>query len=193
MLTTEQIDRLVDALVRQGAPVVDLLAPGLSDREMDELTAPLGMRLPDEARTWWGHYNGAPVRPGDESRDPALSPSWWWAPLEVVVAHREEVRAWVDPDMWLKSWLPVAVGGYDLVIETAVESGQPSPVHLIDFEGDDENVGECHIPALPSFGALVDAWTAALAGDAVRFVPDLGHFTIDFDRVDALAIPDGLL
>jgi hypothetical protein len=104
MLTTHQIDRLVDALRQQGAPVVDLLAPGLSDRQMDELTAPLDIRLPDEARTWWGHYNGAPVRPGDESLDAGLSPSWWWAPLEnpgqrcrsgsASVAEEADVKGW---------------------------------------------------------------------------------------------------
>jgi len=193
MLTTGQIDRLVEALRQQGAPVVDRLAPGLTHRRMDELTGPLDIRVPDEARIWWGHYNGAPLRPGDGPLVPALSPSRWWAPLEAVVALCLEVRESIDPDMWLKSWLPVTVGGYDLVIETEVEPGQPSPVHVIDFEGDDEDVGEDHIPTLPSMGTLVDTWTRAVAGDAVRFVPNLGYFTIDFDRADALAIPDGLL
>ncbi len=92
MLSTEHIDRLVDALRGQRAPVVDRLAPGLSYDRMDELTLPLDIRLPDEARTWWGHYNGARSQPGDRPHATALSPSSWWAPLEAAVAHCLEVR-----------------------------------------------------------------------------------------------------
>lgn len=160
---------------------------------MDGLTAPLDIRLPEEARTWWGRYNGAPLQPGDGPLVPALSVSWWWAPLEVVVAYCQEVRSWCDPEMWLTSWLPIVVGDGELIIETSAGPDAPSPVHIIDFEGDDEDFGVRHVPSLPSLGALVDTWTRAVAGNAVRSVPDLGYFTIDVDRVDALAIRDGLL
>lgn len=192
-LTNDQIDRLVDALRQQGAPVVDRLAPGLSDREMDELTAPLDIRLPEEARTWWGHCNGAHSQPGDGAHSVALSPAWWWAPLEAVVSLCQELRAMSDPDTWLASWLPIVVGDGELIIDTSVARGQLTPVHVIDFEGDDDDFGVRHVPTLPSLAALVDTWTAAVSASAVRFMPEVGYFDIDFDVVDALGVPDGLL
>jgi cell wall assembly regulator SMI1 len=41
-----------------GAQIADVLAPGLSDERIDELMAPTGRRLPQEARRWWGWHNG---------------------------------------------------------------------------------------------------------------------------------------
>ena len=38
--------------------VVDHLGPGLSDAEMDALTEPVGIILPEEARVWWGWHDG---------------------------------------------------------------------------------------------------------------------------------------
>ena len=140
-----------------------------------------------------GLYNGAQSQPGDGGHATALSPAWWWAPLEAVVRLCQELRAISDPNTWLTSWLPIVVGDGELIIETSVASGQASPVHVIDFEGDDENVGEDHVPALPSLGALVDAWTRAVSANAVCYLPELGYFDIDFNIVDALRIPDGSL
>jgi hypothetical protein len=193
LLSTEDIDRLAEALRSQRAPVVDRLAPGLSAAEMDEITAPLGLTLPDEARTWWGTFDGAPLLPGDGPHVPALSPAWWWAPLESVVAECLEIRSWTDPDFWVESWLPIVIGDGHLVIDTAVAAGEPSPVHVVDFEGDDENIGPSHIPSLASLGELVRFWTSAVEDRAIWFSGDRGYFEIDWDRVDQLGIPEGIL
>jgi hypothetical protein len=63
-------------------------------------------------------------------------------------------------------------------------------VHVIDFEGDELD-GVEHVPTLPSLGALVDVWTRAALGNAMRWAPDPGYFTVDWDRADELGIPDG--
>ena len=34
------------------------LAPGLTDQQIDTLTAPYGIDLPEEARVWWRWHNG---------------------------------------------------------------------------------------------------------------------------------------
>ena len=38
--------------------VLNYLRPGLTDAEMDALTEPLGIVLPEEARVWWGWHDG---------------------------------------------------------------------------------------------------------------------------------------
>jgi hypothetical protein len=191
MLTAARIARLVAALRAQGAPVVNRLAAGLSDAAMDDIVAPLDIVLPAEAKTWWGQHNGAPLCHGDDS-SLSLSPAWWWAPLEVVVAHCLQTRALSDASMWMSSWLPIVVGEGELVIDTVVGPTDACSVHVIDFEGDELDGAE-HVPTLPSLGALVDVWTRAAVGDAIRWAPDLGYFTVNWDRADELGIPDGVL
>ncbi len=194
MLTEAQIERLTAALRIGGAPVVDRLAQGLTDDEMDEIVAPLHISLPVEARTWWGCHNGSLPVDGDGSQSTSLSAAWWWAPLEEAAEHCRLVRELDDdPDkFWLASWLPIVVGDGELAIETAVGPGAPSPVHLVDFEGDELH-GHDHVPVLPSLGALVAVWTTALVGGATWYDPELGCFTIDWHRFDELGLPNGLL
>jgi hypothetical protein len=52
----------------QGWPGVDWLQPGLDDGEIDAMTSPLGLRLPLEARRWWGWRDGL-VLPEDAARE----------------------------------------------------------------------------------------------------------------------------
>lgn len=137
-------------------------------------SAPLVIRLSDEARTWWSYRNGARSQPGDGSHATALSPACWWAPLEAVVPLCQKLRAMSDPDTWLASWLPIVVGSGELIIETSVTSRQPSPIHVIDFEGDvsrSERITfrRCHLSA-----HFVDTWTRAVSAGAVRFCPSWG-------------------
>lgn len=44
---------------QSGASIAHSLQPGLTDVEMDALMNPLGLRLPEELRGWWGSHNGA--------------------------------------------------------------------------------------------------------------------------------------
>ncbi len=95
-------DELLDQLERrwrdQGAIVARLLRPGLTDEEMDAVTAPLGIHLPREARRWWGWHDGArPPAPG--ARPAELGPSRWFMPLADAVANCESLRE-VDRPLW---------------------------------------------------------------------------------------------
>ncbi len=49
---------------RVGATIARSLRPGLSDPEMDAVTLPLGIRLPEELRGWWGTHDGATLDNG---------------------------------------------------------------------------------------------------------------------------------
>jgi hypothetical protein len=87
-VTNELLDagllaQLEDCWRACGAPVADALRPGLTDDEMDALTAPLGIRLPAEARRWWGWHDGANAKPGYEA--PLLGPQRPLYPLARAV------------------------------------------------------------------------------------------------------------
>lgn len=63
VLSFELLDALQDRWVRgEAADLVSHLEPGLSDERIDELTSPLGLRLPPELRTWFAWRNGAQHR-----------------------------------------------------------------------------------------------------------------------------------
>jgi hypothetical protein len=90
ILDESLLDGLVAALRAQGAPIVDHLNAGIADAELDVLTAPLGIKLPAEARAWWRYANGVPRSAPLSSV--GLSASRWWAPLEEIVHECREMR-----------------------------------------------------------------------------------------------------
>jgi hypothetical protein len=55
------LDRLEGEWGRQKAPIAEFLVPGLPEDVIDAMTAPLGVRLPVEARVWWQWHNGVDV------------------------------------------------------------------------------------------------------------------------------------
>ena len=57
-LDADLLAQLERQLRDRGAAVVDALAPGLPDDQIDELLLPIGIDLPDEARCWWHWQNG---------------------------------------------------------------------------------------------------------------------------------------
>ena len=48
-------------------------------------------------------------------------------------------------------------------------------------------------PRSRRLGELVRFWTSAVENKAIWFAADRGYFEIDWDRVDQLGIPDGVL
>src|SRR4051794_27565273 len=59
-LTTELLTKLAAHWRAVGAPIADHLRTGLTDTQMDEVTASIDVTLPLEARTWWG-WSAGPV------------------------------------------------------------------------------------------------------------------------------------
>lgn len=194
ILDESLLDGLVAALRAQGAPIVDHLNAGIADAELDALTAPLGIKLPAEARVWWRYASG--VARSAPLSSVGLSASWWWAPLEEIVHECREMREIASegvplgkPGLFKDSWLPIVIGDAILVIDTS----QPviAPVYTIDFA--DLEPGGSYTPILPSLGSLVQTWTLALENGAVRYDHDQQRFKVDGDRLDALGIPITLI
>ena len=83
------LELLADHWRRQGAPIAESLRPGLTENEMEELLGPLGLRLPREARMWWGWHDGA----SGEGSARAIGPPVAFVPLVSAVEMYEELRA----------------------------------------------------------------------------------------------------
>ena len=114
MLTVDHLTQLKLRWERLGlVGVLNYLRPGLTDAEMDALTEPLGIVLPEEARVWWGGMTApCPLhRPGTgrEVRDAApgrISPPLSDA-VEQCLTLREVIWEGKEPhDLW-RQWLPL--------------------------------------------------------------------------------------
>lgn len=193
LLDLDLLETLLACWVEQDAPILRNLRPGLSDAEMDELAAPLGITLCDEARVWWGWHDGAKTRrPGRNDRSIG-SISVRYIPLaEAITLAREgheiaekvargqtgipaEPRYWWDP-----SWLPITpVSRGSIVLDCAVEPEEPSPIRRIDHTDlvlthprtiDEANrVGGFRTPKARSFRELVQWWIEAFDVGAYRY------------------------
>ncbi len=167
-------------LRRQGCPLVDRLAPGLSPAALDAPTN-RGLPLPEEARVWWSWHDGAP---GTYTEPPDFSLGGFWVLLSLSEAHKEyhEHRSVAEhvskppgygdvEDWWPWSWMPItrASNGDAITVDLAVPEGAPSTTRLYRL-GDVELVAA----AQPSLAALVEVWLLALRTGAWRYEPGWG-------------------
>lgn len=170
MLNRDQLAELHERWRLLGAPIVERLRPGLEDEQMDALTRPLGLRLPIEARLWWGWHDGVDVDAISFQDERLIGPHWPFVPLAEAVAECQRCREVSDemlhisqgrePEWWSPSWLPLTVDQplADLVIDCAVDEPEPTPVRRITPpEGQ-----AMPAPSVPSIGALVDRWIEAI-------------------------------
>jgi cell wall assembly regulator SMI1 len=124
LLTEELLEGLAARWRAQGMPIADALRPGLSDDEIDRLTAPLGLTLPREARTWWGWHDGAEFNVRGSSN---IGPLRVFEPLSVAVhatAQTREMMRGADgvlAPMWQESWLRMSASEGVVVIDCGVD------------------------------------------------------------------------
>ena len=171
MLTADLLEAFLASLTRAGFPTVERLYPGLTDEQMDEITAPLGMTLPTEARVWWSRQNGG---------DKALIASYrYCAPLEEMVAQAQqsrqlqrEVSEEVGNTTWNDRLLPLTLDPDTIfACDCSVAPGAPTPISVW-IPKDAEDLRE---PILPSFGSLVEIWITAIEEGLYQYLPDKGY------------------
>lgn len=161
------LERLEEHWWRQGADIARALQGGLTDGEIDALMAPLGIRLPDELRIWWGWHNGT------EPLDTIGPGGWDFVPLQRAI---EYYHGWLDygaesvaPDIpamaeayWHVPWFPiVSLGGPNIVLYVDTAEAQPGdtvPVKLLDATIWENYLGN----RVPSFTDAVQLWIDAL-------------------------------
>jgi cell wall assembly regulator SMI1 len=152
----------VEKLRSHGVPLDEwTLHPGLSDAEIDELMAVIGLVLPDEARVLWRWHDGILE---DSRANPLGGFKGRFLSLEEAIKthrfYREIVLEVVegDPDIrYRPSWLPLLGEQHPVVIDCAVGRGQPTPLRLV-YLADPE---EPHV-RVRSLGEAVSLWSDAL-------------------------------
>jgi hypothetical protein len=167
LLSTRRLAQLEDRWRNMGAPIVDHLQPGLSDKVMDELTAPLGLRLPHEARVWWGWHNGVPADAVRRHDQRTVGVTWPYLPLaeavELCAGWRtlsDEFEGYGEPRWFDPRWLPITSEYPEaiLVCDCGTEPSEPSPIRRITPpEGQSPPT-----PVCASFDELVTRWIEAL-------------------------------
>ncbi|MEK6273699.1 MAG: SMI1/KNR4 family protein [Actinomycetota bacterium] len=178
MLTLDLLEELKTGWARQRAPVVDHLRPGLSPERIDELTAPLGLRLPVEARTWWEWHDGVDVTLGIHSE---LGPSVPFLPLgnaaELCRLLREQAgKTWGDQadHWWRPGWFPITERSRGDQMGLRVEEGAPTPIFWADSH--DYDADGLANPKVDSFGTMVTWWIEALDSGAWRYDAGAGRW-----------------
>ena len=184
LLTTELLGQLDQRLRDLGAPVTRIWRPGLSDEEMDQLTEPISLTLPTEARAWWGWHDG--VERGVDWPQPAIGTGWVPLPLAEAVQDAistREIAAQLaaqghdDPrGDWSMSWIALCGNPSPerLACECAVSVGVASPAIYFDPEGNDEP----QRPKAASIGEVVHIWLEALDDGTWRIDPATGDFAL---------------
>ncbi len=161
MLTIDQLTQLKQRWEMFGlVGVLDRLRPGLTHTEMDALTAPLGIVLPEEARVWWGWQDGTdlvrvdPIR-GEEFA--MIAPGRIFLSLAHAVTHCQMLREVLwdgkeSHDLW-RQWLLLNTLADPTILECAADT--PARVFRLELQFPARRRG------LPTLGALIDAYIEA--------------------------------
>jgi cell wall assembly regulator SMI1 len=185
LLTDDLLGQLEARWRQQGAPVAGALRPGLSDEEIDDATGAIGLRLPREARRWWGWHDGAdPPAPGLAPAQ--LGPGKNFLSLADAVKECERTRqvqrqAWGDDlgPHWQAGWLPLFSSNRPIVFDCSGSDVQPVPVRSFFFE--DPTAGE---EGVGSIGELVLVWIEAIDCGAWRYDQSAGRWLYDWKKLD---------
>ena len=161
------------------APVVDRLRPGLADAELDALMEPLGLRLPMEARVWWGWHDGVEATSVRLSREREIMPALEFHPLAEAVDRcwtwRRISRGWHDdapgeqPDPWWDdAWFPITDAGQAGIVacDCSVAAGEPTPIRCVLPPEPGSPTAE---PVFASLGELVQGMIDAFDAGAWRY------------------------
>lgn len=194
---TNLLERLRSYWRDQGAPIATLLQPGLTDAEMDAVISPIGLRLPEEARAWWGWHNGA-VR--TTSRDERLMTHLYeFLPLDEAVEQYCLIQQWLDKlgrnpwdPIWQKSWLPLAMTSSRpiLVCDTDSSAHAGMPIYVVSW-GDSE---DAHLyPAAGSLREVVSCWLRAFSEEIWAYSATDQDWRFDFDRKQELFLGNRLI
>jgi hypothetical protein len=185
LLTAALLERLDEELREIDAPVVKLWRPGLSEADMDALTAEVGISLSTEARIWWGWHDGVELGAA-HPWERGIGGAWDALPLAAAVAdviRNRQIAVTVAAENpgfhhadWPDSWIALCgdVSYPRLACECAVPAGAPSPVHYYDVSGNMEPMR----PKAGSVGELVHAWLDALADGTWHIDPATGQFAL---------------
>lgn len=159
-LSPELLERFRAALHSAGAPLGNLVEPGLTDEQIDQVAIELGVRVPPELRVLW--------RWGQPSEAGGAQEGGWdinprfelWPPPSAITATRN-YRA-LKPELGSH----IAIAGPPQGGCLLVRGDQQAPTSRVVYAlTDDPDI----LDAAPSLGALFQIWTAQLANGDYAF------------------------
>jgi hypothetical protein len=178
------LDMLYERWAERKLPILNHLRPGLIDAQIDELTAPLGITMPEEARVWWRWHDGAELNPNRNFKGD-FGPNHYYMPLGQCVQMCARGRDGLafdreNPDTWywVSGWFPFTTVGTLTLIDTGVSRDDPVPVRAY-FPQD----GEPYPIGLPSIGMLIEAYIDAMDRGVWIWLDDQQRLGYDFDKV----------
>jgi hypothetical protein len=201
MLTPDLLERLEFLWRTQQAPVADRLQPGLSEAALDELTSPVGIRLPTEARMWWQWHNGAAPDLSLAARR-ELGPGFAFLPLEEAVVLVERLRTmaqqvWAPEGQeavdywWRPTWFPITERRGAVRLDCAVPDGEPCPVYWA--YSHDHDADGLTTPKVTSLGTMIGWWIEALENGAWRYNTENSRWQYHPELIDAERERSGLV
>ncbi len=172
IMTFDLLQSLWDRLARIGAPVVEEAAPGLTEDEIRDALAQVGLEAPDEVMVWWQWRNGtrSGVCRGSSAPGRSICPSRELIPLQEALAQRHvslEVASTLQndfkmpaKDIYPPQWLPLIAYDEHLTVIDCGSGHRFAPVHHYNME----NLGleGCHVTRAPSIAAMVKMWIDAM-------------------------------
>ncbi len=191
---SEAADALMEALTNVGHPLPTLIQPGLSDAAIDELMAPTGLSLPDEARALWQWSNGF----GPARNDGPLGAQLLPGGIEMldlssaVSGYIEHVESfpWTDVPLHSKSWLSAFVAGQDdYWLDTSVDAGAPCPVRRI-YRADMWTTEILQRQTVPSLTAAFDDMRSAVVDGAWTVIDRKAPAGSTRERMVFWGVPD---
>ena len=179
LLGDDLLARLESTLRSLGVPWLDSMSPGLSNAQIDQAMAPLGLEAPLEARRWWHWHDGVEVDEEESHRARSIGPRFeflpMWSALESHEWQEELARksGTAERGLWRYEWLPiVSANGKPITCDCSADPTGLAPIRFVDHHGvagDRDHVKE---PDAPSFGEVVNLWLWAM---------DVGIYSYDRD------------
>lgn len=172
----QELTLLGEQWVRLGAPISDVLAPGISPVEVDALTEPLGLRVPVELKVLWEWHNGSQAEPRGAD-DYSIGHGGYeflsvQDALQQYLGNRQSFAEPEEPDLlpqmfWHTSWLPFMMQqAQRLYVDCErTVTGHPgaAPVRLVSWEWEAFDVDVAQ-----SVTAAVLTWTWLLEQNYYR-------------------------
>lgn len=154
-----ELQRLERLWIKQGAPIVGILAPGVPPEVALEAWRDLDVVPPASALALWSWHNGTtrPGWPGQHLDELTGFSNWCLVSAEQASErYREQRDNYGEPapegDMlhWQRSWVPILMGLWKPDTAFLNADDDRSPVHVYRPEG----WPEAEVPRAPSAGAV---------------------------------------
>lgn len=155
----------------QGAPVADLLAPGLPEEQIRSALAAIGLAAPDEVVQWFSWHNGT-VR--TQPRHEVVLILWRPYSLEEAIQQWLGRERAIAEGWWREEWLPI--GDYFNADRLAVHCPNPATKLAVVRNVVPEEGGwdEDEVPSVQSLALVVSWWLDALRRRWVRWDANIG-------------------